>query len=97
MTYLVKNKEWQYLYCSNDDTDDNIIRSIVSESFVGKFNKEDHNYSVGLKIENDSKLYITRDIEGHMNIWQIGSKMTDMEGFIVPHVYKVRKIGILIN
>lgn len=49
------------------------------------------------KIQNDKNLFILRDSYGANNIWQIGSKSTDMNGFIVPHLYNVRRIGIMFD
>lgn len=102
MRYLIYEKEdleWKPIYCNThkDKTPcEDIIRSIVSEEFVEKFNKDEH-ISVTNPIKNDNRLYITIDVNGNYNIWQIGGRFADMEGFIIPHTYKVRKIGIMFD
>lgn len=70
-------------------------KAIVTEYFVGKFNKEEHTNAGCPKIQNDENLFILRDSYGCNNIWQIGEKSSDMTGFIIPHLYKVRKIGVM--
>lgn len=49
------------------------------------------------KIQNDENLFILRDSYGCNNIWQIGGKSSDITGFIIPHLYKVRKISVMFD
>lgn len=104
MKYITVDKEsndmkWSRLYCNKngEETLEDIARAIVTHYFVGKFNKEEHSNAGCAKIENDENLFILRDSYGCDNIWQIGGKATDMTGFIVPHLYKVRKIGVMFD
>lgn len=101
LTYEKENLEWKPIYCNthkNETTFEDIIKAITSENFIGKFNKSEH-ISITKPIKNDDKLYITTDINGNgnYNIWQIGGCFTDMEGFVIPCTYKVRKIGIMFD
>lgn len=99
LTYEQKFLEWKPIYCNTnkDETSyEDIIKSITSELFIEKFNKDEH-ISIEKPIKNDDKLYITIDSIGMHNIWQIGGLFTDMEGFVIPHTYKVRKIGIMFD
>lgn len=102
MRYLIYEKEdleWKPIYCNmhrNETTFEDIIKSIISENFIGKFNKDEH-ISITKPIKNDDKLYITIDSSGSYNIWQIGGLFTDMEDFVIPCTYKVRKIGIMFD
>lgn len=38
-----------------------------------------------------------KDSYGYINIWEIGSKSADMTGYIILHLYNVRKIGIMFD
>ena len=102
MRYIIVDKEhddmkWSRIYCNlnGDETPEDIAKAIVSEFYVGKFNKEDHMNVDSPKIQNDENLFILKDSYGTNNIWQVGGKSVDMTGFIIPHLYKVRKIGIM--
>lgn len=102
MKYITFEKEsesmnWSRIYCNLDgkETPEDIAKAIITENFVGKFNKEEHMNAGCPKIQNDTDLFILRDTYGCNNIWQIGGKSCDMTGTIVPHLYKVRKIGIM--
>lgn len=101
---LVENPKKQLLYANchekRDETGEEIIKGIVSEIFVEKFDKtkfEKNQYYEGRCIVNDENIYITRDVNGHLNIWQICGKVSDMENAIIPHTYYVRKIGFIIE
>ena len=72
-------------------------KAIVSGYYAGKFNKEEHMNAGCPKIQNDKNLFILRDSYGTNNIWQIGGRLTDMTGFIISHLYKVRRIGVLFD
>ena len=104
MKYITFEKEsecmkWSRIYCNLDEkeTSEDIAQAIVTENFIGKFTKEEH-MNVGCpKIKNDENLFILRDVYGCNNIWQIGGKSCDMIGSIVPHLYKVRKIGVMFD
>ena len=98
MRYITTGEEkWSNVYCnfSWKETNEDIAKAIVTEFFVGKFNVEEHMNAGCKKIKDDSNLFILRDSYGCDNIWQIGGKVTDMTGFIIPHLYKVRKIGVM--
>lgn len=102
MKYITIEKEsedmkWSRVYCNcnGNETSEDIAKAIVTEYFVGKFNKEEHMNAGCPKIQNDENLFILRDSYGCDNIWQIGGKSSDMTGFIIPHLYKVRKIGVM--
>ena len=94
-----ENMKWSMVYCNcnGNETLEDIAKAIVTEYFVGKFNKEEHMSAGCPKIQNDEDLFILRDSDGCNNIWQIGGEFSDMTGFIIPHLYKVRKIGIMFN
>ena len=105
MKYITVDREhedmkWSKIYCNLDDgneTPEDIAKAIVSEFYVGKFNKEEHMNAGCPKIQNDKNLFILRDSYGTNNIWQVGGKSTDMTGFIIPHLYKVRRIGVMFD
>ena len=94
-----EDMKWLRIYCNLDgnETAEDIAKAIVSEFYVGKFNKEEHMNAGCPKIQNDENLFILRDLYGINNIWQIGGRSTDMTGFIIPHLYKVRRIGVMFD
>ena len=104
MKYITVDREyedmkWSEIYCNlnEKETPEDIAKSIVSEFDVVKFNKEEHMNAGCPKIQNDKNLFILRKSYGANNIWQIGGRSTDMTGFIIPHLYKVRRIGVLFD
>lgn len=101
MKYLLypkesENMKWSFIYCNKNgkETGEDIVKAIVFQTYVGKFIATEHE-PLGNLIKNDESLYITRNAYGILNIWQVGSKLEDMTGTIIPHTYKVRNIGML--
>lgn len=98
MNYVVFDDayKWQITYCNKQESEksEDIIKSTMF-FYRGKFKADDHVCINGPKIKNDENLFILNE-SGNDYIWQVGSKVTDMSGFIIPHAYYVRKIGILI-
>ena len=104
MKYMTFSKEsdevmWSQIYCNLDgnETNEDIAKAIVSEYYVGKFNKNEHESACQMPIVNDKNLFVLRDLYGLNNIWQIGGRAADIIGFIIPHLYKVRKIGVMFD
>jgi len=93
------NMKWSRVYCDLDgrETNEDIIKSIGIEYYVGKFNKENHINVECEEIKNDKDLFILRDFYGCNHIWQMGGRSCDIKGFIIPHLYKVRKIGYMFD
>ena len=90
-------KDWKVLFCNKnplETTAEDVIKSMVSELYCGPFKKEDYE-AIDKPIVNDDNLFITSDMYGTRNIWQVGPKFADMEGLIIPGAYSVRKIGYL--
>lgn len=101
MKYLPYDKEQivnVMIYCNKkgEETTEDIVRAIVTDYFVGKFVAKEH-VSIASPIKNDENMFILRDTTGHDNIWQVCGKITDYTDFIVPHLYGVRKIGIMFD
>jgi len=99
MRYLVYDKihiENVMIYCNKDgkETAEDIAKAITTHFFVGKFNAREHT-SVTYPINNDENMFILRDTNGYNNIWQICGKVSDYTDAIIPHLYRVRKIGTM--
>lgn len=99
--YVTYDKEqivYNIIYCNKNgnETPENIARAIVTEFFVGKFVAKDY-VSVVSPIKNDNNMFILKDMNGHYNIWQICGKVSDYVDAIVPHLYRIRKIGIILD
>lgn len=99
MKYMLYEKDQiskAIIYCdkSENETAEDIAKAIGANNFVGKFIAEEH-IATSSRIKNDNNMFILRDAYGHDNIWQVCEKVSDYNGAIVPHLYRVRKIGIL--
>lgn len=104
MKYITVDKEnddmkWSNIYCNlgGKETAEDIAKAIITHHYIGKFNKEDHMNAGCPKIKNDENLFMLGDLYGTINIWQIGGKVSDMTGCIIPHLYKVRRIGVMFD
>lgn len=102
MKYVIFDKEsyvWQMVYCNSHKQDgeklEDIAKAMVSYEYCGKFSSEDALCMNGGGIKNDTEIFIM-SVDGVKYLWQRGSKVSDMEGFIVPHLYHVRKIGMIV-
>lgn len=102
MKYVIFDKEsyaWQMVYCNvhkqgGEELED-IAKALVSHQYCGKFSAETATCMNGGGIKNDTEIFIMNE-DGAKYLWQLGSKVSDMEGFIVPHLYYVRKIGMIV-
>ena len=95
------NIKWELIYCNNhsernNETDEEIAKALTSHIYDKKFNSNEYICANGPNIRNDEKLFVLTDMTGLQNIWQVGSKVYDITGCIIPHVYQIRKIGIII-
>lgn len=102
MKYVIFDKDsyvWQMVYCNTHKQDgeglEDIAKAMVSYQYCGKLSIEDVTCMNGCRIKNDSEIFIMNE-DGVKYLWQRGSKVSDMEGFIVPHLYYVRKIGMIV-
>lgn len=102
MKYVVFDKEqchWGMVYCNchedREETDEEIVKAIVSCVYIGKFHACENICVNDGRIKNDSKVFILSDMINQY-LWQIGSRVSDMNGAIIPHTYYVRKIGMIV-
>ena len=100
--YVIFDKQsyiWQMVYCNNHKPDgellEEIAKAMISFQYCGKFSLENTVCMNSSGIKNDNGIFIMSE-NGVQYLWQLGSKVSDMEGFIVPHLYYVRKIGMLV-
>lgn len=47
------------------------------------------------KILNNENVFIMENNDSCYERWQVGSKVSDMTGVIIPHLYYVRHIGYM--
>lgn len=102
MKYLLfdKPEEWQLIYCSTGCYDIRGDIEIVKRIPSVHWEKFDTAYAVsfdGREIKNDEKIFMIEDFDSKRSLWQIGSKLSDMNGTIIPHVYQVRRIGTIVE
>lgn len=102
--YLINpdDAKWELIYCDKNEghaSTEDIAKSIMGGFVVGNFDKNLY-YNIDkdkLLLINDRNLFILTDCYGDNSIWQIGPKEHDMNGTIIPNLYKVRKIGYIID
>lgn len=85
--------EYQMVKCTSSNNE-SIAKSIISEKFIGKFNKSEHEVIEG-SILNDDNVYILEDWTGTKNLWQVCGHVTDINQSIILDLFKIRKIGVL--
>lgn len=100
--YVIFDKKtyvWQMVYCNSHRPDgeelEDIAKAMISYQYCGKFSSGGTACMNGGGIKNDTEIFIMNE-NGVQYLWQLGSKVSDMEGFIVPHLYHVRKVGMLV-
>jgi len=105
MKYLIYDElQYELIYCNknNDETTVDIAKAIPG-FFVGNFNPDNYE-AIEKRITNNgyvrNNLFVIDDLNdglnGHTYIWQVCGKASDMNGIIIPNLYKVRKIGIIV-
>ena len=102
MRYVVFDKghcDWDMIYCNchedREETEEEIVKALVSFVYVGTFSACENVCMNSGTIHNDSKVFILADLSVQY-LWQIGSRVSDIEGAIIPHTYYVRKIGMIV-
>lgn len=102
MKYITFDKDsdqlkWSKVYCNKNgnETALDIILATLPYDFLGEFHSKDHLSAGCPKIKNDDNLFIIRNKYGSLEIWQVGGKVSDMTGAIIPNLYKVRQIGYM--
>ena len=88
------------VYCNNhtdeEESIEEIARAMTDFTYMGKFNSNDYSCVNSGGMKDDKNMVVMSD-DGHLYVWQICSKVSDMTGAIVPNLYKVRKIGLIVN
>lgn len=102
MKYILYDKDrlkWKMIYCNNHtnvpETDEEIARAIVSRQYIDRFDINENLCVNNMEIENNEKLFLLMN-NCVTEIWQIGDAVTDMEEFVIPNTYYVRKVGIVV-
>lgn len=102
MKYVLFDKEslyWLMVYCTKDDNPEtlleNISKAMLNGSDYKKFNAKDHVCINAGGIKSDENIFSINE-GGVRYLWQLGGKVTDMTGCFVPHLYNVRKIGMIV-
>lgn len=100
--YLLETAPWEIFYSAAAETTETIVNEFVSAyadyTKAEKFDKTKHQpakHTSGVK--NDENIYILYRITGEPELWQIGSKVSDIAGYIVPGLFHVRKIGVFVS
>ena len=100
MKYLMFDKEQivsDVIYCNKNgnETPEDIAKAIITDFFVGKFTVKDH-IALLNPCKSDKDMFILRDINGRDYIWQVCGKVSDCVDAIIPHLYRIRKVGIVV-
>lgn len=94
------NSRTELIYCPlHDDgtepTSEEIIKCI-EEEFVGKFNKDEYEYSDKKPLNNDDNTYITKD-RNLTYVWKVYDKVADINNTSISGLYYIRRIGIIVE
>jgi len=94
---LFESVSWQMIYCDQDDDKNKLLKNISEAMLYGsdfeKFHSEDYDCVNSQGILSDENIFLLA--EGNVRfLWQLGSKVSDMIGNVIPHLYYIRKIGM---
>ena len=99
--YLLETAPWKIFYSAATWTPEELVNNFVS-AYAGytraeKFDKTKHQPAEHMSgVQNDENIYILHRITGEPELWQIGSRVSDITGYVVPGLFHVRKIGAFI-
>lgn len=99
--YLHETAPWEIFYSAATWTPEELVNNFVSAyadyTKAEKFDKTKHQPAEHMSgIKNDDNIYILHRINGEPELWQIGSRVSDITGYIVPGLFHVRKIRAFI-
>lgn len=105
--YLLETAPWEIFYSAAAETTETIVNKFVS-AYAGytragytraeKFDKTKHQPAKHMSgVKNDENIYILYRITGEPELWQIGSRVSDITGYVVPGLFHVRKIGAFVS
>ena len=100
MKYLMFDKDQivsDIIYCNKNgnETPEDIANAIITDFFIGEFIAKDHT-ALSKPCKSDKDMFILRDINGRDYIWQVCGKVSDCVDTIIPHLYRIRKVGIMV-
>lgn len=100
--YLLETAPWEIFYSAAMKTTEELVNNFVSAyadyTRAEKFDKTKHQPAKHMSgIKNDENIYILYRITGEPELWQIGSKVSDITGYIVLGLFHVRKIGAFVS
>ena len=99
--YLIETAPWEIFYSVATKTTETLVNDFVSAyadyTRAEKFDKKKYQPAEHMSgVENDENIYILYRITGEPELWQIGSRVSDITGYIVPGLFHIRKIGAFI-
>lgn len=100
--YLLETAPWEIFYSAATKTTEELVNNFVS-AYAGytkaeKFDKTKYQPAKHMSgVKNDENIYILYQITGEPELWQIGSKVSDITGYIIPGLFHVRKIGAFVS
>lgn len=101
MVYMTVDKKdliWSKVYChlhdgsNTDNNSEEVIKSINCLEYVSPFYEGDHTASTD-KIKDDNNMFIVKNQYGYFEVWQVGGLVSDINGTLIEHLYKVRKVA----
>lgn len=100
--YLIETAPWETFYSAAAETTETIVNEFVSAYAdyikAEKFDKTKHQPAKHMSgVKNDENIYILYRMTGKPELWQIGSKVSDITGYIIPGLFHVRKIGAFVS
>lgn len=100
--YLLETAPWEIFYSAVTWTPEELVTNFVSAcadyTKAEKFNKIKHQPVEHMSgVKNDEDIYILYRRTGEPELWQFGSRVSDITGYVVPGLFHVRKIGAFIS
>ena len=94
--YLLETAPWETFYSAAAETTETIVNEFVSAyadyTKAEKFDRTKHQPAKHMSgVKNDENIYILYRITGEPELWQIGSKVSDITGYIIPGLFMSEK------
>ena len=83
--------KWDFMQIDGNESLEEIANKITPKGTAQRFSPATSSCVKGKPILNDYNVFIVG--KEWPEIWQIGAKLTDMHGDIIPGIIRVRRIG----
>lgn len=85
----------ELVYCRNAKSDNDVIKAITSEMYIGPLTADMYKRCNDPRFILSDKMFVTYDLQGQTNVYEVLGKATDRENAVIPDTYYIRKLGNL--